>query len=55
MATTFTYVWNFGDGTTATGNIQHHRFPAAGTYTVKLTVTDDEGTSASTTKSVTVP
>ncbi|MEV6956662.1 PKD domain-containing protein [Streptomyces sp. NPDC051183] len=55
LYTTFTYVWDFGDGTTGTGVIKNHRWPAAGTYTVKLTVTDDEGTSASVTKNVTVP
>ena len=38
---TFTYLWNFGDGTpTSTTSSSAHTFPAAGTYTVSLTVTD---------------
>ncbi|MCP3820397.1 PKD domain-containing protein [Streptomyces sp. A3M-1-3] len=55
LASTFTYVWDFGDGTTTTGVSVFHGYPAAGTYTVKLTVTDDEGTSAATTRSVVAP
>jgi len=37
------YVWEFGDGATATGDIVEHTYTAAGTYGVKLTVTDDLG------------
>ena len=36
------YRWDFGDGTTRTGEPKlSHTFPDDGTYTVKLTVTDD--------------
>ncbi|TSD87204.1 PKD domain-containing protein [Mycobacterium sp. KBS0706] len=37
------YSWDFGDGGTATGVQVNHRFTAAGTYKVRLTVTDDAG------------
>ncbi|WP_282133844.1 PKD domain-containing protein [Cellulophaga baltica] len=36
-----TYAWDFGDGTTATTANPSHTFTTAGTYDVKLTVTDN--------------
>ncbi|MBI2841201.1 MAG: PKD domain-containing protein [Acidobacteria bacterium] len=35
--------WDFGDGFTATGKKTTHTYAAAGTYTVVLCVTDDDG------------
>jgi len=35
--------WNFGDGTTGTGEIVNHTYTTAGNFTVTLTVIDDEG------------
>ncbi|MCK7592044.1 PKD domain-containing protein, partial [Subsaxibacter sp. CAU 1640] len=35
-----TYTWDFGDGTTATGQNVTHSYPVAGLYTVTLIVTD---------------
>lgn len=37
------YEWDFGDGTTESGSITQHLYTAAGTYTARLTVTDDGG------------
>jgi PKD repeat protein len=46
--------WDFGTGRTASGQTVTKRFDTAGTYTVALTVTDDAGTPARTTRDVVV-
>jgi PKD repeat protein len=46
------YVWTFGDGTTATGPRVEHRYASKGANGVLLTVTDDEGASSSAALSV---
>ncbi|SMY09306.1 PKD domain-containing protein [Flavimaricola marinus] len=42
-----TYTWDFGDGTTGTGETISHAFPDGGVYSVVLTVTLPDGTSDS--------
>lgn len=37
------YYWDFGDGISATGATASHTYVDAGSYTVVLTVTDDDG------------
>lgn len=46
--------WSFGDGGTATVQNPSHAYTAAGTYSVSLIVTDDDGATGSTSRSVTV-
>ncbi|RLE36802.1 hypothetical protein DRJ23_06845, partial [Candidatus Acetothermia bacterium] len=48
------YSWNFGDGQSGSGVTIQHAYSAPGTYTVRLTVTDDDGASDTATQQVVV-
>ncbi len=48
------YAWTFGNGQTATGPTASTTYTSAGSYTIRLTVTDDAGVSRSTTRSIIV-
>jgi serine protease len=50
----FSYSWVFGDGSSATGIVSNHVYANNGTYTVGLTVVDNEGASSTTSTNVTV-
>ena len=39
----YTYSWDFGDGKTETGATVTHSYATAGTFTARVTVTDDSG------------
>jgi PKD repeat protein len=48
------YEWDFGDGETETGMTATHTYAADGTYTIMLTVTDNDGLIGTTSEPVTV-
>src|SRR5262249_21280964 len=54
-ASVTSWSWDFGDGTAGqTGQKTTHTFTKAGTWVVRLTVSDAAGRSGTTTKNVTV-
>jgi PKD repeat protein len=54
LGATLQYIWDFGDGTTGTGQTTSHVYNAAGTYTVTLTVTTSAGQQGSATTTATI-
>jgi PKD repeat protein len=48
------YAWTFGDGAKGSGQLTSHKYDAANTYSVTLTVADSTGRTGTTTKQVTV-
>lgn len=48
------YDWDFGDGSTGTGQFASHTYANVGSFTATLTVTDDDGASDSTSAGITV-
>lgn len=41
------YAWDLGDGSSATGSTVRHTYQTPGTYTARVTVTDDQGATGS--------
>jgi len=50
----YTYEWDFDDGSSGTGETVSHTYQYPGTYTIEVTVSDDEGTETSDTLEITI-
>jgi len=48
------WIWDFGDSSTSTAPSPKHTYQKGGTYTVRLTVTDDAGQQATFSRQITV-
>ena len=46
------YAWNFGDSATGSGVTTNHTYSMSGTYIARLTVTDNQGASSSSTATI---
>jgi len=49
-----TYAWDFGDGSTSDQQSPTYTFTSAGTYTVKLTITDGDGETSEYSEDITI-
>ncbi|KQO99808.1 PKD domain-containing protein [Leifsonia sp. Leaf264] len=52
--TVVAYDWDFGDGTSGTGVAPLHSYALAGAFTVRLTATDEDGATGTTTRDLVV-
>ncbi len=50
----YVFAWNFGDGSTASGNTVAHAYQSAGVFTVTVTVTDSSSNTGSQTQMIVV-
>src|SRR5206468_4830722 len=54
-ATITSYAWNFGDGaTSSSGPTTSHKYSSVGSFTVRVTVTDNQGRTGTATVTVSV-